>query len=65
MGVVLGFDLLLPVALDIERGACLRGTRDRLLQLQLTNERDVERGVPLRVACHDLAPSKVFSDAIA
>lgn len=47
MSVMHGFDAPLPVAFDIERGACLRGTRDRLLQLKLTDERDVERPVPL------------------
>ncbi|KVH79441.1 hypothetical protein WJ42_06185 [Burkholderia cepacia] len=65
MRVVLGFDLLLPVALDIKRSTSLRGTRDRLLQLKLADERDVECSVPLRAECHDVVSSTVFSDAIA
>ncbi|OXI15711.1 hypothetical protein CFB43_35125 [Burkholderia sp. AU15512] len=65
MSVVLGFDLPLPLALDIKHRSRLRGTGDCLLQLKLTNKRDVERTVPLRSARHDVASSKVFSDAIA
>ncbi|MXN76543.1 hypothetical protein GR157_17595 [Burkholderia sp. 4701] len=47
MCVMLGFDAPLPVALDVERGARLRGTRDRLLQLKLADERNVARTVPV------------------
>lgn len=65
MRVVLGVDLPLPVALEIERCACLCGIRDRLLQLKLADECNVERTVASRSTCHGAASSKVFNDAIA
>lgn len=65
MSVMLGVDLPVPIALEIERCSRLRGMRDHFLQLKLADERDVERSVALRSTCHGVVSNKDFNDAIA